>query len=819
MIESIRMKNFRRFKDETVNFKPSLNLIEGVNNAGKSTILYAVEYGFFGLVKGFKRKADITNYNYSDAGVDLKFIGLDGQQYRLMRFHRIGRGLTVTESHFTLKKIVEEEDETTEEYVMSSDFNDTEENLALKIRELTGLSRRLFDITIGARQGELPDIIKGSDSLDIVLGVTAADILTRAFRERKREMMSSVQQKPTFEALLERLKSEKENVDKEMKEAETELKNLVSEKKNLEKDAKDIIKISSLIESISQAQNSMKNEENQIKISRTMQDEIENNLKVKGYKGDLEPWKNAIVKAKKQLETNQKDKEKNKISLEQLNSEIAETRQKLGQFEGQILSTVETLHTSREDLNDKIQGLRTKTVINNELTKTSTKLKDTESQYQEILFSKADLEARLSRRKESSTKQKCETCGAEIDAARVKAEVAKLTKDLESFSAKESKLKDSISKESETIKQLEEQLLLVDASEIIKNITKTEEKLSTSETKIKEINVLVENLITQESEIQRDIDSKEREITELEGLVERSKKLQVDINGIEKNVEKTIKEIDKNFLAFKNQIDITKEKSDLSKKIADKLDSIDETKKEQLAEHTQTFKDIIFERQTEIRVHRDNITQKEQEKTTRLDDIQKRTMTVDADISSTEAELKEIEVKERFANRYETLSEAFKEVQSKIRENASKSLSDNSMKLLKHISKESEIEDLSISPDDYSMHVLVKGWDREVPASIFQGGGMQLMLGLSYRFAIGNFVQGLPFLFADEPTYGADLENRRKILSSFKKLKISPQTFLVTHQSDSLEFEPPHRVHIVQDGSYSRVALDEKPEDKAEVKS
>ena len=93
------------------------------------------------------------------------------------------------------------------------------------------------------------------------------------------------------------------------------------------------------------------------------------------------------------------------------------------------------------------------------------------------------------------------------------------------------------------------------------------------------------------------------------------------------------------------------------------------------------------------------------------------------------------------------------------------------------------------------------------------------MLGLSYRFAIGNFVQGLPFLFADEPTYGADLENRRKILSSFKKLKISPQTFLVTHQSDSLEFEPPHRVHIVQDGSYSRVALDEKPEDKAEVKS
>ncbi len=817
MIESIRMKNFRRFKDETVYFKPTLNLIEGVNNAGKSTILYAVEYSFFGLVKGFKRKADITNYNENDAGVELRFSSLDGEKYRLMRFHKLGRGLKVLDSHFTLKKIVESDDEIIEEYVMSSDFNDTEEDLALKIRELTGLSRRLFDITIGARQGELPDIIKGSDSLDIVLGVTAADILTRTFRERKRLMMSSVSQKPTFEALLERLKNEKENIDKEKTNAEKELKNLLSEKKKLEKDANEISKISSIIENISKAQESMRNEEDQIKVSRTIQKEIENELKGKGYKDTLEPWKSAILKSKKLLEKNQKDREKNRTLSEKTNSEIADTRQKLGQYEGQILGSLETLKITREELNEQIKNLKTKTVINNELSKIKLKIDGSENEYKELLFAKGDLEGSLSRRKDSSQKQVCDSCGAEIDAKRVKVEIEGLTKKLATITTKEKKLNEMICNNSDKITQLENQLILADAADIVKNINKTEEKLVSSEEKLKTTNELLDKLITQESEVQREIDSKEREMNELEALLERAKKLKADIGTIEKNVEKTILEIDKNFKAFKKQIDLTKEKSNLSKKIAEILDTIDIAEKEQLSKHTQSFKDIIFERQTEVRVLLDNMIQQEREKSARAEELQKRTMTVDADISSTESELKAIEVKERYANRYDTLSTAFKEVQSKIRENASKSLSEDSFKLLNNIAKDSEIKDLSISSDDYSMHVLVEGWDREVPASVFQGGGMQLMLGLSYRFAIGNFVQGLPFLFADEPTYGADLENRRKILTSFKNLKISPQTFLVTHQSDSLDYEPPNRVMVIQDGSYSKVDPAESKGVKEEV--
>ena len=89
MIEEVRMRHFRRFDDQTVEFEPGVNLIEGLNNSGKSTILYAIEYGLFGYVRGFKKKSEYTTREQPDAGVELVFKGNDGRRYRLMRFHKL----------------------------------------------------------------------------------------------------------------------------------------------------------------------------------------------------------------------------------------------------------------------------------------------------------------------------------------------------------------------------------------------------------------------------------------------------------------------------------------------------------------------------------------------------------------------------------------------------------------------------------------------------------------------------------------------------------------------------------------------------------
>ncbi len=174
MISSVRLRGFRRYEDETLTLGPGLNFVEGDNNAGKTTILYAIEYALFGRVEGFRNQGAFVAPNAKGMGVELVFVGRDGHRYRLQRAHlRPPRSKTKLEGHFTLKRLgaTAEDPET---YVLSSDFQDREEALSLKLQALTGLTRRLFGIAVHMRQGEIARILEGAPELDIVLGVTAA---------------------------------------------------------------------------------------------------------------------------------------------------------------------------------------------------------------------------------------------------------------------------------------------------------------------------------------------------------------------------------------------------------------------------------------------------------------------------------------------------------------------------------------------------------------------------------------------------------------------------------------------------------------------
>ncbi len=57
MLLSIRCENFRKHQDLTVHFTPGINAIRSANEAGKTTILEAVAYAFFGT-KGLKEPID-----------------------------------------------------------------------------------------------------------------------------------------------------------------------------------------------------------------------------------------------------------------------------------------------------------------------------------------------------------------------------------------------------------------------------------------------------------------------------------------------------------------------------------------------------------------------------------------------------------------------------------------------------------------------------------------------------------------------------------------------------------------------------------------
>ena len=68
------------------------------------------------------------------------------------------------------------------------------------------------------------------------------------------------------------------------------------------------------------------------------------------------------------------------------------------------------------------------------------------------------------------------------------------------------------------------------------------------------------------------------------------------------------------------------------------------------------------------------------------------------------------------------------------------------------------------------------------PAALYEGGGHKLMLGLCYKFSLGEIIGNSPFLLIDEPTEFMDVENRVKLLSNLPSITNGTQILLITHQ-------------------------------------
>lgn len=209
MIERVRLKNFRRYRDEVFELAPGLNIVEGPNNAGKTSLLYAIEYALFGRVGGFTSPRGLMSPKARGMGVELVFVGQEGRRYRLQRVHvRPPRSRTKVVGHFTLKQQEEEAEE--ERYLLSSDFDDHEEALRLALREVLGVTRRNFEVAVSTRQGELAQILAGAPQLDSVLGVTAAVVAAGEMRALALEREKAAAALPVLEEGLERMRAERE---------------------------------------------------------------------------------------------------------------------------------------------------------------------------------------------------------------------------------------------------------------------------------------------------------------------------------------------------------------------------------------------------------------------------------------------------------------------------------------------------------------------------------------------------------------------------------------------------------------------------------
>jgi hypothetical protein len=68
-IKSITLKNFQSYKDQTVNFKPGLNLLLGTSDSGKSAILRAMSF----VLYNYPKKDSLIHWGETETSVTIEF--------------------------------------------------------------------------------------------------------------------------------------------------------------------------------------------------------------------------------------------------------------------------------------------------------------------------------------------------------------------------------------------------------------------------------------------------------------------------------------------------------------------------------------------------------------------------------------------------------------------------------------------------------------------------------------------------------------------------------------------------------------------------
>ena len=100
------------------------------------------------------------------------------------------------------------------------------------------------------------------------------------------------------------------------------------------------------------------------------------------------------------------------------------------------------------------------------------------------------------------------------------------------------------------------------------------------------------------------------------------------------------------------------------------------------------------------------------------------------------------------------------------------------------LSVDDEFEKIKVDEENYSLSVKPKNVTNAefYPASVYQGGGHKLILGLAYKLALGELIGSPSFLLVDEPTEFMDSQNRINLLSNLETISKNAQILLITHQ-------------------------------------
>lgn len=350
ILKSLRLKNFRKFKDTLIEFPDGVTGVVGLNGAGKSTIFEAIAWVLYGPVAARTSADQIKRENaeHSDpCRVELGFIFGD-DKYRVVR-EMSGKSLATSASATINGKLVANGAEIVSKFIqkkLGMDFKSFYTSIFAKQKELNALSsmnaserRPLILRMLGI--DALDDIIKeikfDKRNKDAVIGRLGQDLVDKNGRNKtdvyQNEIKNLEQKKDDLDLLL---KKSTENITIAKKEVEALEKRYANAKKECEKIQKNKEKLAEkktlfenkekLREEIKQLQSKIKDRQQSIE-KQQKKNEAFKNLEV-----EIKTTESNLSKAEDATETIIKKTEQKKTlikSIEEAVTDIDSKRKKI----------------------------------------------------------------------------------------------------------------------------------------------------------------------------------------------------------------------------------------------------------------------------------------------------------------------------------------------------------------------------------------------------------------------------------------------------------------------------------------------------------
>ncbi len=498
--ELLKIKGFLSYRNEAVldfNQIGDVILITGDNGHGKSSIIDAIVYAFFGIARGITRnKQDVVNIDENLLSIELIFRE-KGKRYRIKRTYRKDKETTGL--------ILEEFDDSTGSFknISEGKIVDTEE----KIKKVLGFNYETF---IGASfilQGAADFFTTKTpaEKAELLREMLGLDIYERAkeiAKTRKKEVLTTIELleneiKAKEESLLkeEDIKIEKERLDNEISTHSSKIETLKAHIDELNKKREEILRLKERLES--------KNREREVALKRivNLQKEKENLQK------NLEEF-TEIINEREEITKNfeilkeirlkkEKESEKEKEFIRLKNEKTLKEKE----IESKVESKTKEfdIHENRlKEIQDEITSSKEK------IDKYEIFIGNTIKQREEALLQKDVINGKI---EELKTK---------LDGILLKEERLKNTEN--SIRDFEKNLKDSINKYEK------------ERQEILDKINKEREELGQIENSIAEGEKRLNTLKDDRTELQSKVSRKEAIQKEIEEILKK-------ISGFEKNLE------------------------------------------------------------------------------------------------------------------------------------------------------------------------------------------------------------------------------------------------------------------------------------------